>query len=111
MGCAVPGDYEALRAAVVDPHAALLRVDLDVVRQHLTAAGFKAVYVPDEDTEAWFCPRFDGVRMPAGFGRQQRNPEGVERLRLALHILANATDTHPTVLLGTLVEESEAWRR
>lgn len=112
--CAAPADAcarcRALEAVLVDPAEALRRVDPDAVRLALTAADFKSPYLGEAEGEVWFRPHFDGVRMPDGFGRQQKNEEGLRRLRVAVNMLANATNRHPNLVLADLVVASELGR-
>lgn len=112
--CAAPAEScarcGALEAAVADFAATVARVDPDALRAALTTADFREVYVGDDEAPAFFRPQFDGVKMPRGFGRQAKNPEGLDRMTLAVRILANATNRHPVAVLADLVVASE-WGR
>lgn len=100
----------ALEAAVMNFTATVARVDPDTIRTALTAADFKAAYLGGDDGDVWFRTGFDGVRLPIGFGRQAKNPDGIDRMTRAVRILANATGRHPIVVLADLVVASE-WGR
>ena len=113
MSDALADDYrrhEALLVALTTPDEAIRRVDLALLRERLTAAGWRGIWLPGEG-EAWLRVGCEGVRMPDGDHRRPRDPEAVTRVGHAVAQLAATLQRHPHLLLADLVLASELGRR
>ena len=93
--------HRTLQDALADADLVVGRVDLRVLRDRLRHHGWKGIFVPGEG-ECWSKVDHHMLRVPPYIDATTR-----EHVHTILRMLANEENSHPAVVLESLIHQSE----